>query len=157
MATGTDNPTAQDWIPWPGGESGPGDYDGGRVLLRDGRLGHAGYWNHRDDMPGADIVGYRAMAHDSVAPMSGFIEQEPTEPHAFIQWKGTDVCMDFHCECGVMGHFDGSFAYVVKCGACGQEWEMPVHLVPRKRCDLTFEGFEAKLIEVDDLLSSEEG
>lgn len=37
----------------------------------------------------------------------------------FIQWKGTDVCMDFHCECGHHNHYDGYFAYVVKCKECG--------------------------------------
>ena len=51
----------------------------------------------------------------------------------FIQWKGTDACFDFVCECGWDGHFDGDFAYVVKCGSCGQLWEMPWHLYPRKR------------------------
>lgn len=37
----------------------------------------------------------------------------------FIQWKGTDVCMDFHCECGHHNHYDGYFAYVIKCRDCG--------------------------------------
>jgi len=37
----------------------------------------------------------------------------------FIQWKGTDVCMDFTCECGHHNHYDDYFAYVVKCGGCG--------------------------------------
>lgn len=44
--------------------------------------------------------------------MSDFIEDTPDRAHAFIQWKGTDVCMDFHCECGVHMHFDGDFAFV---------------------------------------------
>lgn len=75
---------------------------------------------------------------------------EPEGPHAFIQWKGTDVCMDFYCECGEENHFDGYFAYVVKCAGCGQEWEMPAFVVPRKRCADTYEGHEAKLMEGDD-------
>lgn len=54
------------------------------------------------------------------------------EPHAFIQWKGTNVCMDFHCECGAHCHFDGDFAYVVQCPHCMTKWEMPFHLFPRK-------------------------
>ena len=37
----------------------------------------------------------------------------------FIQWKGTDVCMDFHCECGHHNHYDDYFAYVIKCSECG--------------------------------------
>lgn len=54
------------------------------------------------------------------------------DTHAFIQWKGTDVCMDFRCECGVSGHFDGHFAYVVRCPQCGTLWEMPPILLPRR-------------------------
>lgn len=37
----------------------------------------------------------------------------------FIQWNGTDVCMDFHCECGHHNHYDDYFAYVIKCSECG--------------------------------------
>lgn len=40
-------------------------------------------------------------------------------PHGWIQYKGTDVCMDVHCKCGHMGHIDADFAYYVKCKACG--------------------------------------
>ena len=39
-------------------------------------------------------------------------------PFAYIQWKGTDVCMDVHCSCGAMGHVDADFTYYVQCGAC---------------------------------------
>ncbi len=53
-------------------------------------------------------------------------------PNAFIQWKGTDVCMDFHCECGARHHIDASFVYAVKCHECGAIWEMPSHLYPRR-------------------------
>lgn len=58
-------------------------------------------------------------------------EEQPT-PNAFIQWKGTDVCMDFRCDCGANCHFDGYFAYVVKCPHCGTKWQMPSHIYPRK-------------------------
>lgn len=37
----------------------------------------------------------------------------------FIQWKGTAVCMDFHCECGQHNHYDAEFCYVIKCSNCG--------------------------------------
>jgi len=40
-------------------------------------------------------------------------------PHGWIQWKGTDVCMDIHCKCGQHSHIDAEFAYHVKCPACG--------------------------------------
>lgn len=39
-------------------------------------------------------------------------------PNAFIQWKGTDACMDIHCICGVHGHLDDFFIYNVKCRNC---------------------------------------
>ena len=49
--------------------------------------------------------------------------REPTQ--AFIQWKGTDVCMDLHCpKCKHHNHYDGDFAYEVQCAGCGQVFEM---------------------------------
>jgi hypothetical protein len=46
-------------------------------------------------------------------------------PHAFIQWKGTDVCLDFYCPCGQQSHYDGDFAYAVQCPVCDREFAMP--------------------------------
>jgi hypothetical protein len=57
---------------------------------------------------------------------------ERNVPHAFIQWKGTDVCMDFRCPCGGGGHLDGWFAYVVECPDCGRKWEMAWHVLARE-------------------------
>jgi hypothetical protein len=37
----------------------------------------------------------------------------PAGSHGWIQWKGTDVCMDIHCECGTLSHIDGEFAYII--------------------------------------------
>lgn len=45
-------------------------------------------------------------------------------PHAWIQWKGTNVCMDVRCSCGELTHVDADFAYVVRCGDCGRLWAM---------------------------------
>jgi hypothetical protein len=39
-------------------------------------------------------------------------------PHGWIQWKGTDVCMDIHCACGHHGHIDAEFVYMVRCPVC---------------------------------------
>lgn len=50
----------------------------------------------------------------------------------FIQWKGTDLCMDFHCECGTHNHYDGYFAYQVKCAGCGQVYEMDTKVKMKK-------------------------
>ena len=46
-------------------------------------------------------------------------------PNVFVQWKGTEVCLDFACSCGYSGHYDGGFAYGLKCAQCGQIWTMP--------------------------------
>ncbi len=51
-----------------------------------------------------------------------------TDPHGWIQWKGTDVCMDVYCECGYQGHIDDTFAYYVKCPVCGQYYELNGHI-----------------------------
>lgn len=40
------------------------------------------------------------------------------KPHGWIQWKGTDICMDVQCKCGHQNHIDGYFAYHVRCSAC---------------------------------------
>ncbi len=42
------------------------------------------------------------------------------EPRGWIQWKGTDVCMDVHCSCGELTHLDGYFACFIQCPACQQ-------------------------------------
>lgn len=47
-----------------------------------------------------------------------------TAPAAGIQWKGTNVCMDFHCTCGERSHFDTGFAYAIQCPYCGAKFEM---------------------------------
>jgi hypothetical protein len=52
-------------------------------------------------------------------------------PYAFIQWKGTDVCMDFKCLCGGQFHLDAYFCYKVRCGGCGREYEMSCHIEAR--------------------------
>lgn len=46
-------------------------------------------------------------------------------PNVHIQWKGTDVCLDFRCVCGEDGHFDGYFAYAIRCPTCGRVYKMP--------------------------------
>lgn len=39
--------------------------------------------------------------------------------HGWIQWKGTNVCMDITCKCGEHDHIDAEFLYAVTCRACG--------------------------------------
>lgn len=47
-----------------------------------------------------------------------------TAAEVYIQWKGTDVCLDFHCPCGIDSHLDDSFAYSVRCVACGRTFDL---------------------------------
>lgn len=46
-------------------------------------------------------------------------------PSVFVQWKGTEVCLDFHCLCGKGGHFHGDFAYGLRCRFCQRVYTMP--------------------------------
>ncbi len=50
------------------------------------------------------------------------------KPHGWIQWKGTDVCMDIHCECGCLSHIDADFLYHVKCPECGNVYSCNGHI-----------------------------
>jgi len=49
-------------------------------------------------------------------------------PHGWVQWKGTDVCMDVYCKCGVRSHIDCCFVYSVKCPACGTSYVCNGHI-----------------------------
>lgn len=55
-----------------------------------------------------------------------------TPAHGWIQWKGTDVCVDIHCICGVHGHIDDDFVYSVICKGCGRKYAMGqnIKLIP---------------------------
>lgn len=55
-----------------------------------------------------------------------------TPAYGWIQWKGTDVCIDLHCTCGTHGHFDGDFMYSVQCNECGRKYAVGcnVKLIP---------------------------
>lgn len=55
-------------------------------------------------------------------------ESYKDQPHGWVQWKGTDVCMDVHCKCGELTHADGNFCYHVKCGACGTVYMVNGHV-----------------------------
>jgi len=55
-------------------------------------------------------------------PLEWSIDRSVNPPDkAFIQWKGTDVCMDLTClGCGERLHVHGDFAYYVRCHVCDQ-------------------------------------
>lgn len=51
-----------------------------------------------------------------------------TKPN-FIQWKGTDLCMDLYCpECDTHSHIDGFFAYYVRCPSCKAVFKLADHV-----------------------------
>lgn len=52
--------------------------------------------------------------------------------HAWIQWKGTNVCLDLRCECGELTHLDCDFAYLIKCGKCGAVYWPNAHITLKK-------------------------
>lgn len=78
-----------------------------------------------------------------------FSFDEKESPYVFLQWKGTDACFDFHCKCGAHCHFDGYFAYYVKCPHCARIYQMPCNLFPRE-VSTASEFHAAKLMEPDE-------
>lgn len=56
--------------------------------------------------------------------MTDWAIRDLAKPNAFIQWKGTVVCMDFYCLCGEQFHIDDMFAYAVQCPHCERRYEM---------------------------------
>ena len=61
-----------------------------------------------------------------------FTTPEESDASMFIQWKGTDLCMDFTCPCGAQGHYDGYFAYVVRCPSCGSTFQMGAQVIAKR-------------------------
>lgn len=67
--------------------------------------------------------------------------RELPAPSAFIQWKGTDVCMDCFCLCGRGFHVDAEFSYAVKCPHCARIYEMSAMIEMREvSADEAWEG-----------------
>lgn len=61
--------------------------------------------------------------------------------HGWIQWKGTDVCVDLHCICGFHGHIDADFFYNYKCRECGRKYAVGqnIKLIPLSDKQIEFE------------------
>ena len=75
---------------------------------------------------GQGLVSGVDGAHGSLPIVdNGGMSSDKERPDAFIQWKGTDACLDVYCTCGEQFHFDGYFAYELTCGRCGQTYELP--------------------------------
>lgn len=50
----------------------------------------------------------------------------------FLQWKGTDVCMDVVCLCGDQFHVDSYFAHAVRCPHCGKVMQFGTQVAVRE-------------------------
>lgn len=55
-------------------------------------------------------------------------ENKLENPCGWIQWKGTDVCVDLYCTCGKQFHFDGDFMYYIQCPYCKAYYECGGHI-----------------------------
>lgn len=71
-----------------------------------------------------------------------YVKQDPRpqDTHGWIQWQGTDVCMDVHCVCGERGHIDGEYVFLYSCPKCGRHYAVG-HVV--KLIELTKEQSDA--------------
>ena len=89
-----------------------------------------------------DNVKYvRALAADKRAVWV----PAPGQPHGWIQWKATEVCMDFVCSCGNSGHIDAGFVYFVRCERCGRVYRLPGYV---EAVELT--GQEIAMLQEED-------
>jgi transcription elongation factor Elf1 len=72
------------------------------------------------------------------------------EPQNFLQHKGSDLCWDLECpKCGLSAHIDGAFNYFLKCGGCGQYYEVATRLEITP-VDAPRDGFTAMVLEEDE-------
>lgn len=82
---------------------------------------------------------------------------EPTDPKpeawAYIQWAGTDVSLDIACvNCHQVGHFDGYFAYELRCSSCGQLHKLDAMIGYRTIDDDKRDMTNPPVIDMDDAL-----
>lgn len=70
-----------------------------------------------------------------IAEAEGVFQPFPgTDAQTFIQWKGTEVCMDIYCPCdpNEPRHVDAAFAYFVRCDNCGAVYEVGTQVKLRR-------------------------
>ena len=68
----------------------------------------------------------------------------------FIQWKNTDVCLDFDCPCGQRGHYDGYFASFLHCPTCGAIFQLGTQVIVKRDEDRNPSDLAVKTLDVTD-------
>lgn len=81
------------------------------------------YWRNINCLHRLDLLCGEAMSR-------GDEHKNPFEglPHAWIQWKGTNVCMDIRCSCGKLSHLDCDFTYEIQCPHCKRFYAPNPHI-----------------------------
>ena len=76
------------------------------------------------------------------------------ESTAWIQWKGTEVCIDIHCKCGKHSHIDAEFFYYFRC-ECGQLYwpQTTIAMIPIDGEHAKFVEDQGRTIHVDDSIA----
>jgi hypothetical protein len=79
---------------------------------------------------GAGIARSASSEKQAAPPKAWDRQTRISGPHGWIQWKGTQVCMDIHCSCGFWGHVDREFFYFWRCPNpdCGKVWMVNGHV-----------------------------
>lgn len=88
-------------------------------------------------------AGFHQEHYDGEPP---FARPAGSDASMFIQWKGTDACIDFTCgACNENCHFDGYFAHYLRC-PCGAVYEMGTQVIARRVTDESAAGLVQDLI-----------
>ena len=71
----------------------------------------------------------------TIDPDAGFdynyaIDKEVT--HSFMRWDRNKISIDFFCDCGAKSEFEDFFMGELDCWNCGETWELPHTIFPRK-------------------------
>lgn len=58
------------------------------------------------------------------------------DAHGSMQWKGSDIYLDLHCDCGHTSNIKGDAVFFVKCPACNTIFELNGFIQLIKRPDI---------------------
>lgn len=69
------------------------------------------------------------------------------DAHGTIQWKGSDIYMDIHCDCGHTSNIKGDGIFFVKCPSCKTIYELNGFIQLIKRTDITEKNHDVEVRE----------